>query len=385
MSSVELLSLPIRRDFLINTLFKLRFLQNLAFSMLLPYPDFPNRLLRMGLDTKNSRLKLWLIYFPRAAHHLFLRMFSEQPNLEQIEVMTHLVRTAGPTIQLSAHPSLQDAKDDCETLRNLQRDGWRNWLKNMHELERQGERVLSSHSVAFHLSPSIHHAFIHGGCNDTKTNASEEDPNSLSYWRLPLSGMPETDAPNNPTIFPTAFLRSHIPILLIRHPALAFPSTLRVASQFFGQTMGKDFMNIILRYRWHRIIYEWYEQDSRQPDGSPQPLVLDADDLMYNPAAIELLCRRTGLDVRQVKYEWDSMSGREMQIQYEGEAVFLDTLLGSEGIVQGKGSRGLRVEDESEEWKKEFGEERASVLGNMVEAAMGDYEFLKSQGLGLMN
>ncbi|KAF2232910.1 hypothetical protein EV356DRAFT_419405, partial [Viridothelium virens] len=180
----------------------------------------------------------------------------------------------------------------------------------------------------------------------------------------------------NPTIFPTAFLRSHIPILLIRHPALAFPSTIRVASKFFGHPVGETFMKIILRYRWHRILYEWYEHDSCQPDGSPQPLVLDADELMYDRTAVEELCVRTGLDPKSVRYEWSSMTEKEMQMQYEGEAIFLDTLLGSEGVVEGKGSNGLRVEDELQKWKSEFGEERAEILRHMVESAMGDYEFL---------
>ena len=333
----------------------------------------------MNGGTKASGPRLWLIYFPRAAHHLFLRMFSEQSDLVQIEVLTYLVPTVEPTIQLSSKESLQNARDNCENLRKLQRDGWEKWLENVYDIEAQGKRVLNSHSVAFHLSPTIHNAIIHGSRPATCSTTDGEDPNSLSYWRLPPTGLAETESNSNPTIFPTAFLRSHVPILLIRHPALAFPSTLRVASQFFGQPVGETFMNIILRYRWHRILYEWYASDSQQCRGSPEPLVLDADDLMYNRAALTSLCARTGLDSQKIKYEWGSMSRKEMQIQYEGEAIFLDTLLGSEGVVHGKSSTGVKVEIEMPKWKKEFGEKRAEMLRNMVEAAMSDYEFLKEE------
>ncbi|KAI9694979.1 MAG: hypothetical protein M1822_000596 [Bathelium mastoideum] len=312
-------------------------------------------------------------------------MFSEQSDLAQIEVVTHLIATVGRTIQLSGNSSLRDVQDDCQTLRDLQRRGWTKWLENIDELEEQSKQVLSSHSVAFHISPAVHNAFIHGTkARPNVQNTGEEDPNSLSFWRLsfPQASGGELDCnESNPTIFPTAFLRSHKPILLIRHPALAFPSTVRTASRFFDFVVSETFMHIILRYRWHRMIYEWYDQDSRKPGGSPTPIVLDADELMYDRAALNTLCAQTGLDPQAIKYEWASMSHKEIQMQYEGEAVFLETLLGSNGIVSGKGSDGVEVECEMEGWREEFGEERAEMLRRMVEAAMEDYMFLKSRGL----
>ena len=70
-----------------------------------------------------TRSRLWLVYFTRAAHHLSMRMCSDQPDLAMIEVLTHLDATIGPTIQLSAQESLDNASLDSENLRTLLQQG----------------------------------------------------------------------------------------------------------------------------------------------------------------------------------------------------------------------------------------------------------------------
>ena len=146
-------------------------------------------------------------------------------------------------------------------------------------------------------------------------------------------------------------------------------------------------MNIILRYRWHRILYDWYEADARGQTNSraqPGPIVLDADDLMYKPTAIAELCRRTGLDASKVKYEWQKESKDTMETTYQNEGVFLKTLAGSTGVVEGKGSDGVDIEFEAEKWTAEFGEERARLLRLRVEEAMEDYLYLRERSLGCL-
>ena len=331
-----------------------------------------------------------------------MRMFSDQPGLEMIEVLTHLDSTVGPTIQLSAKPDLDEARQECEALRDRMREGFDRWIRDIDEREGRGKRVLNSSSVAFQVSPVVHNAELHdhsatnglignGGTgkilNGYASRRTDSLPSSSAFWSLPSpsSDKAETTSPPNPTPFPVPFPRSHIPIFLIRHPALAFPSTIRVASEYFNTAVGDVFMNIILRYRWHRILYDWYAADAHQQNGEPkkdEPIILDADDLMYNPSAVSELCRRTGLDFAKVKYEWAEEAKTSMKLTYANENVFTNTLVESTGVVKGKGSDGVDVEVEAEKWVKEFGVERAALLRLRVEEAMGDYLYLRERSLG---
>ena len=138
-------------------------------------------------------------------------------------------------------------------------------------------------------------------------------------------------------------------------------------------TVEDAFMNIILRYRWHVLLYEWYLDDTDSSD----PLVLDADDLMYSRDAVAELCRRTGLDFARVKYAWEMAADAQATTEsYAREHIFLDTLVSSTGILPGKGSKGINVDAESKKWIAEFGRERGDKLRQMVEQAMPDYLFL---------
>ena len=341
-----------------------------------------------------TKSRLWLVYFPRAAHHLFMRMLSCQPNLEMIEVLTHLAPVVPQTIRLSSNETLNEAREECEILKQTTRQGVERWMRDIDNLEHQGKRVLNSYSVAFHISPAAHNRWLNHWRHEKSGSlelvspsingealTSDTDkmriPSSLPYWHLEPSQTSKT----NPTIFSDSFLRSHIPIFLIRHPALAFPSTIRVASEYFNTQVGDVFMNLILRYKWHKILYDWY-MANRVATGNPPVVVLDADDLMYNPQAVEKLCSRTGLDPELVKYEWNANPNGKLETTYENEDVFLNTLAASSGVVKGKGSDGVEIDVEAQKWKLEFGVQRATMLEKLVRDAMKDYDYLRARSIG---
>lgn len=338
----------------------------------------------MGEAPSETRKPLWLMYFPRAAHHLFMRMFSGHEELHMIEALRHMDGVVPSTIQLSDHSSLESAQEECKKLCLASQSGFEKWTADIFDTEKGQKRVLNSYSVAFHISPAAHSQYLNERLGRTRDEPTAspglESPDSLQYWHLD----PERTSPTNPTIFTDSFLKSHIPILLIRHPILAFPSTMRAASAYFLETggIGNVFMNIILRYRWHVMLYDWYAEHHREdPSGTSEPLVLDADDLMYDKDAVAELCRRAGLDPSKTKYEWPKT---QVAVTYAKEDRFIETLANSESVVPGKSSKGVSVGKEIGKWQAEFGEERAELLRHLVEGAMEDYNFLKLRSMGAL-
>ena len=57
------------------------------------------------------------------------------------------------------------------------------------------------------------------------------------------------------------------------------------------------------------------------------------------------------------------------------------TISSSAGIVEGKTSKGLVLDEEGRKWKVEFGEEEGSKIEKWVRDAMPDYEYLKDKRL----
>ena len=149
-------------------------------------------------------------------------------------------------------------------------------------------------------------------------------------------------------------------------------------------------MNLILRYRWHRMLYDWYTADDhlRKEENANSTnsnlIILDADDLMYNPPAIAELCKQTGLDYKKVKWEWRSEPKAQIQTTYEKEGLFIDALANSTGVLPGKGSTGVKPEVEGEKWIAEFGTARAQLTERRIEDAMEDYLCLRQRSLGYL-
>jgi hypothetical protein len=178
-------------------------------------------------------------------------------------------------------------------------------------------------------------------------------------------------AHTNPTSLPDRFLLSMQPIFQIRHPALMFPSMLRAQSRTMDDSTTRNprvFCSMTLSHS--RALYDWYLENGDKQ----RPRVIDADDIMNDPAAVRQLCIETGLDPDAVQYEWE-----EQHEENPLKASFLSTINGSKGIIKGLDSRNLDIEAEKIKWETEFGEETAGDLAKFVYDAMPDYKYLLGQ------
>lgn len=159
------------------------------------------------------------------------------------------------------------------------------------------------------------------------------------------------------------------PVFQIRHPALMFPSFLRAQSKVMGRVHPKTpTIGACLHLHFSRDLYDWY---ANHPRALP-PKVIDADDIMNNPAAVRQLCVEVDLDPEAVQYEWETPP----EETDPRKAAFLSTINASQGIKKGLDAKSIDIEQEKIKWQAEFGEEDAEDMARFVYDAMPDYEYL---------
>jgi hypothetical protein len=177
----------------------------------------------------------------------------------------------------------------------------------------------------------------------------------------------------NPTSLPDRFLSAFQPIFQIRHPALMFPSMLRAQSRVMDNSNTRNprvYCSLTLRHS--RALYDWYLENENKTGRKPK--IIDADDIMNNPAAVRQLCLDTNLDPDAIQYEWEEQKEENVL-----KASFLSTINTSKGILKGLDSGNLDIEAEKSKWKAEFGNETGEEMAEFVYKAMPDYEYMLSQ------
>lgn len=189
----------------------------------------------------------------------------------------------------------------------------------------------------------------------------------------------------NPTMLPDSFFLGAVPVFIIRHPAMQneswYRADLRVGPVDITtpiRKMSGDVSNC-------RKLLEWYEAnvpadvavDEPKRPGPFKPIVIDADDLLENPAAIEELCRRCNFDPAKVAYEWEA-TGIQPDLD-ERTVSYLQDLWKSTGVDKSKSSKGVTIEGKYQKWKEEFGDEAADFLKQRAEAVMDDYLYMKAR------
>lgn len=125
-------------------------------------------------------------------------------------------------------------------------------------------------------------------------------------------------------------------------------------------------------------MYDWYLEKG------VEPVIVDADDYMTSREFMRQLAVRIGLDPDHVVFNWPKATEQELlNIQPPIAARIKKTLLSSDGIIPGHDARALKLDDEEQEWREEFGEPTASFLKELVDRTMPHYEYLHERRLRL--
>lgn len=239
----------------------------------------------------------------------------------------------------------------------------------------QGKDVFVSEHLNWLIEPIVEVRWIQAD------NANMDNVNSLMIESLKEPYGKERSQLNQ-TVFPDKWLMSWRPTILIRHPALVFPSLYRTSVDTEGkEAASRDPRQASeMTWRWSRNLYDFYrqkyEQEPSVEDGPQWPIILDADDLINDPGVVTQYCRIVGLDPDKLKYEWSAASQGDLTKMNPVKRRMLSTLSESTGIVKGKTSAGLDIKEEAKKWKLEFGNQEGQRIETCVRAAMPDYEYL---------
>ncbi|KAF2258018.1 hypothetical protein CC78DRAFT_538111 [Lojkania enalia] len=185
----------------------------------------------------------------------------------------------------------------------------------------------------------------------------------------------------NQTVLPDALLKEFRPTFIIRHPALAFPSLVRASRDGLGLPDGQNWE---LNYHWSRRLCQWYasnlspQQKKTRAEGVEFPIILDSDDIEH-PALIEKYAQAVGLDNSLLRWKWNAATPEEVEKNPAIVRRMKDTLIKSQGIVKGKSSKGLDMQEEKGKWMEEFGQDVGGKLCALVDKAMEDYEWLRER------
>ncbi|PKY02348.1 hypothetical protein P168DRAFT_240372 [Aspergillus campestris IBT 28561] len=194
----------------------------------------------------------------------------------------------------------------------------------------------------------------------------------------------------NPTVLPDGYLGSWVPVFLIRHPALVFPSFCRGALEVAVQRNScRDRMKIgkhlreQMTFSYTRCLYDWYTSYFRKIDeegraNTKGPILLDSFDLINDSRLVVVLAEELGLDRSKVQFSWDSDS---YPCADRMKRVFRRTLNASTGVIKDRAIVDSNMVVLEQKWKEEFGDELGDVISDCVRDAMPDYEYLRDKRL----
>lgn len=341
----------------------------------------------MELD---RRRPLFLLTHPRTASNLLVRILAldEQPNV--------LARKSGgyfflPRWLLDQKLRIHDkhVEEWAQDERDQKRQNYQacfDDLQNFLDKAKFENKIAFVKDHCYHMTePTAQARFLFGPESVKKPPWTVQVPGT--YGSLSRSSLDET-------VLPDELLKTWRPIFLIRHPALVFPSYYHTVIDLQGQERAKTLeaeLDMDMTLHWMRTLYDFYAQQPGTPGSGSEsepdtsfPLVLDADDVMTEPAVLVRFCELVGLDPAKLRFSWEPAGVEESGLpKNDTGRRFLSTLLASGGIVKEKTSAGmdLDISAEAEKWKEEFGEREGERMEKWVRAAMPDYDYMEARRL----
>jgi hypothetical protein len=345
------------------------------------------------MEQKLDRHRFYLLTYPRTASNLLIRILSleKQPNAvtdTQREYFFLKTMFLAEQLQLSKKSAEEWSDEERQKMMDSYQQCFEVLEGHVRKAEADGKIAFVKEHVNLMVEPILRSSMVHG-------NTITKPPFVV---QIPSSYGPATRSNLNDTIMPDQFMKTWLPIFLIRHPGLAFPSLFRASLEMdkegaLNRTEAQDSSRMTLR--WSRHLYDWYLQNLNEADKAytnevssdsdkiEWPLVIDADDIINEPEVIIRLCEIVGLDANQLQYAWAPATAEEVAAKYSSPSHqrMMSTLLASDGIVKNKTWEGLDIDSEAKKWRAEFGEEKGGMMERLVRKAMPDYEYMLAKRL----
>ncbi|KAJ8075701.1 hypothetical protein PM082_021331 [Marasmius tenuissimus] len=343
--------------------------------------------------------RVYVFAHPRSTSHLFYQLLSTHPAFKVTRPLTCL-----PTYRFGVD-SQSHLKSSKAVLNALGLDdeiiataSWQNFVDNLQreaeDAELKGKRFLTMDHPYQLMSSALINSLINVPGRRTWPTPSVVDSkfdiptnNNASILEVEVAEDRELDPKfySNPTLIPDRFLFSFVPIFTIRHPAHATPSAYRAWQKMGGDLSHPDFP-VTKSYKWGRLFFDTFkfhvkaEMEKCRGLGTASPgttpIVVDGEQLVKDPQGqMKRVCDILGLDAGGITYNWDKpelWKGTKL-----GDAFF-STINESNGVVP---DPPVDIETEAKKWAQEWDEDTASVLREMVQEDMEDYQYLLQYGL----
>ncbi|KAL3459030.1 hypothetical protein BJX64DRAFT_291573 [Aspergillus heterothallicus] len=343
---------------------------------------------------EQSTLKrFYLITYPRTCSNLLVRMLGihQQPNMttgDELDGNRFLpaFTSMGPN-GLVGKDFGQWTEDEKAQMKQEYQDCFDRLLPVLNTAAAEGKTVFMKE----HIGCLVESAKLSNQA--ASFSANNIHPTAQPEWVVTAKNDSGAGSSHtNTTVLPDDFLQSWYPTFIIRHPARAYPSYLRILEEthWTDASIPEDSIDIwsegIMTLRWTRQLYEWYaayfkHQAQIETQVPVWPIILDADDIMRDPKVVMNYAQILGLDTSKVSFSWKAAEKQQVEKMDPYAKRFLSTLLDSKNVEQNKIAGNVDLENETRAWRGEFGEKKAGELKALVCAAMEDYEFLKTRRL----
>ncbi|KAI0197991.1 hypothetical protein F4808DRAFT_437313 [Astrocystis sublimbata] len=329
----------------------------------------------MTVDTPEKR-RYWLLTMPRTASNLLVRILNlDEQNVRPAHhggyfFFPSMLARMG----VYQTPSENWTPEEIDGVRQGTQESLDALLAHFDAAEADGQKVFVKEHISFLNSPYYEMEYMYGKADER-------------LLELPQArGIPEsTRSPLNLTCVSDEILKSWYPTILLRHPAMMFPSLFRTAQLDMkvagrGRSQLEPF-EVEATLKFARTMYEFHAE--RFGKDSQWPVILDADDVISSPELVMKYAKIVGLDPEKIRFSWDKLSEEKISKMDTGEQVMLSSINASTGVDKSKLAGNVDIAAEVAKWKEEFGEEKGSKLERWVRGAMPDYEYLRSKRLTL--
>ncbi|KAG7085928.1 hypothetical protein E1B28_003459 [Marasmius oreades] len=304
-------------------------------------------------------LRIFLQATPRTRSNLLIQLLSTHPSIAEHQYPFSNAYHFGPERQFSRDIDVGETGDMEDFSGETYKHAFGKFNDLLQKIESEQKIPLIKEHIFYMMHAEKTYECLGQAVSSPRTKPTVDDTPST-----------------NLTFLPDNFLLTFTPVFIIRHPARAFPSSLRAHSRSTGGNVFDTDFPANATFKFSRILLDWYT--ARSP--SKLPVVIDGDKLVDDTKRqMERLCERLGIDEERIRYNWDSKEDHGYGKVWD---AYYEEIQNSTGVVRTKETMGAPVlEEEMKKWEKEWDEGVAIKLKEFVESAMDDYEYLLKQSI----
>ncbi|KAK5996009.1 Pyrrolopyrazine biosynthesis cluster protein F [Cladobotryum mycophilum] len=333
-----------------------------------------------SIGRRSQRRDIFLFSHPRTVSNLLCRLLSNQPGWSQSDY--HFLK-AFSFMRNSLHgttPFPDMTPEQREAVDGLLQ-------KSFDRLQQARDTAVAKDENVF-IKNHVIHIWEPSGLSQSIWGGESAPP----FPALPSSHHngdgPASAQRTNPTVFTDEFLKSWLPIFLIRHPALVFDSWYRAERHSDHTNVFDQAWRIYTSFSYTRQLYDWFVANASTPAGPDEqqsvkvecsrPIVIDADDIIEQ-RSIEKLCELCDMDPSIIPHEWEKSTPPAEEMKNGLAEKLMKDFWSSTSIDKSKSSAGINMEEKYQKWKDDYGIEAAGKIYERVQEAMSDYDYLKSK------